>query len=115
MDTDSTRYASIFPPRRWPRTDTHTLKGPSLLLLPPIFHALYSDLGTSLESHLDLIKCDPNYVVHFHDGESVVLSTDRAQLRAEVERFEGVEGGEALEGFLTYVQRGSFQSPGLHH
>ncbi|GHJ85905.1 hypothetical protein NliqN6_2307 [Naganishia liquefaciens] len=80
-------------------------QGPSLLLLPPIFHALYSDLGTSLESHLDLIKCDPNYVVHFHDGESVVLSTDRAQLRAEVERFEGVEGGEALEGFLTESSR----------
>jgi phytoene desaturase (3,4-didehydrolycopene-forming) len=78
-------------------------QGPSLLLLPPIFHRLYSDLGTTLQQHIDLIKCEPNYVLHFHDGEKVVLSTDRVKLRSEVERFEGPEGGDGLEGFLAYV------------
>lgn len=81
-------------------TQRNPRQGPSLLLLPPIFRALYADLGTSLDEHVDLIKCDPNYIVHFHDGEKVVLSTDRAQLRREVERWEGVGGGEGLEGFL---------------
>ncbi len=75
-------------------------QGPSLLLLPPLFRDLYKDLGTTLEEHIDLIKCDPNYVIHYHDGEVVTLSTDRAKLRAEVERFEGLEGVEGLEGFL---------------
>lgn len=75
-------------------------QGPSLLLLPPIFRALYADLGTELEEHVELIKCDPNYVVHFHDGGRVVLGTDRVALRREVEKWEGEGGGERLEGFL---------------
>lgn len=78
-------------------------QGPSLLLLPPIFRALYTDLGTTLEEHIDLIKCDPNYLVHFHDGETVELSTDRVRLRSEVEKWEGPEGADGLEGFLQYV------------
>ena len=75
-------------------------QGPSLFLLPPLFRQLYSDLGTSLEEHIDLVQCHPNYVVHFHDGEKVVLSSDRAALAQEVERFEGPGGIEGLEGFL---------------
>lgn len=86
-----------------PRLRRVAPQGPSLLLLPPIFHALYTDLGTTLAQHIDLIKCEPNYVLHFHDGEKVVLSTDRVALRREVERFEGPQGGDGLEGFLTYV------------
>ncbi|KAJ9097337.1 hypothetical protein QFC20_006250 [Naganishia adeliensis] len=85
-------------------------QGPSLLLLPPIFRRLYADLGTTLEQHIDLIKCDPNYLVHFHDGETVELSTDRARLRAEVEKWEGPQGGEGLEGFLQYVTRASYNA-----
>ena len=71
--------------------------------MPTLFHQIYSDLSTSLPDHLDLIKCDPNYVIHYHDGESVELSTDRVKLRKEVERFEGPEGGAGLEAFLTFV------------
>lgn len=75
-------------------------QGPSLFLLPPLFHQLYNDLGTTLDQHVDLIQCNPNYVIHYHDGEKVTLSTDRAKLRQEVERYEGKGGGERLEGFL---------------
>ena len=75
-------------------------QGPSLFLLPPLFHQLYNDLGTTLEKHIDLIQCNPNYVIHYHDGQSVTLSSDRAQLAREVEKFEGKGGAEALEGFM---------------
>ncbi|KAK6910688.1 hypothetical protein I203_104720 [Kwoniella mangroviensis CBS 8507] len=75
-------------------------QGPSLLLLPPLFHQLYNDLGTKLEDHVDLIQCDPNYVIHYHDGEKVTLSSDRAQLGAEVEKWEGKGGSARLEEFL---------------
>ncbi|EIW67392.1 hypothetical protein TREMEDRAFT_34017, partial [Tremella mesenterica DSM 1558] len=75
-------------------------QGPSLVLLPPIFRQLYSDLGTSIEKHVELVQCKPNYTLHFHDGEKVVLSSDRAAMALEVERFEGPEGSERLEGFL---------------
>jgi phytoene desaturase (3,4-didehydrolycopene-forming) len=79
-------------------------QGPSLLLLPSLFRDIYTDLSTDLPSHLDLIKCEPNYVIHYHDGESITLSTDRAKLRAEVERFEGPKGGKGLEGFLSEAE-----------
>nr|XP_018261260.1 uncharacterized protein I303_05696 [Kwoniella dejecticola CBS 10117]OBR83418.1 hypothetical protein I303_05696 [Kwoniella dejecticola CBS 10117] len=75
-------------------------QGPSLLLLPPLFRKLYHDLGTKLEDHVDLVQCNPNYVIHYHDGEKVVLSSDRAQLGAEVEKWEGQGGAARLEGFL---------------
>jgi phytoene desaturase (3,4-didehydrolycopene-forming) len=68
-----------------------------------MFEQIYKDLSTSLPEHLDLIKCEPNYVIHYHDGESLELSTDRVRLRKEVERFEGESGGEGLEGFLAWV------------
>ncbi|GFZ49305.1 Phytoene desaturase [Saitozyma sp. JCM 24511] len=75
-------------------------QGPSLLLLPPLFHKLYHDLGTTLEDHLQLVQCHPNYVIHYQDGEQVVLSSDRAQLGAEVEKWDGPGGARRLEGFL---------------
>nr|XP_019011290.1 uncharacterized protein I206_03387 [Kwoniella pini CBS 10737]OCF50071.1 hypothetical protein I206_03387 [Kwoniella pini CBS 10737] len=75
-------------------------QGPSLLLLPPLFRQLYHDLGTNLEDHIDLVQCNPNYVIHYHDGEKVILSSDRAQLGAEVEQWEGEGGAARLEDFL---------------
>ncbi|WVR07350.1 hypothetical protein IAU60_004391 [Kwoniella sp. DSM 27419] len=75
-------------------------QGPSLLLLPPLFHQLYNDLGEKLEDHIDLIQCNPNYVIHYHDGEKVTLSTDRAKLGAEVEKWEGKGGAARLEAFM---------------
>jgi phytoene desaturase (3,4-didehydrolycopene-forming) len=63
------------------------------LLLPHIFRATFADLGTSLEEQgVDLLKCEPNYVVHFHDGKSLVLSTELSAMKAEVEKWEGKDG-----------------------
>lgn len=42
-------------------------------------------------------------MIHYHDGEKVTLSSDRAQLRQEVEKWEGPGGGEKLDAFLAYV------------
>ena len=39
-------------------------------------------------------KCEPNYHVHFGDKESMLLSTDSAVMKTEVERFEGKDGYE---------------------
>ena len=79
-------------------------QGPSLLLLPRLFRQIYEELGTSLDQHVELVQASPNYIVHFHDGERIVLSSDRALLAKEVERFEGREGVDGLEGFLRYVR-----------
>jgi phytoene desaturase (3,4-didehydrolycopene-forming) len=50
---------------------------------------------------VELVKCEPNYNVHFHDNISVTLSTDLAKMKEEIERFEG-EGG--FERYLAFLQ-----------
>ncbi|TKA26041.1 Phytoene desaturase [Salinomyces thailandicus] len=77
-------------------------QGPSLLLLPRLFHQTFADLGTSLVAEgVELRKCEPNYRVHFGDGEVFTLSSDVALMKREVERWEGKEGFERYLGFLA--------------
>ncbi|KAI8808801.1 phytoene desaturase [Cladochytrium replicatum] len=39
--------------------------GPSLLLMKPIFDRVFEELGEKMEDHVRLVRCDPNYIVHF--------------------------------------------------
>lgn len=67
--------------------------GPSLLLLPKLFHEAFEDLGTTMEAEgVKLARCSPNYQVHFHDQTSFELSTDLTVMKREIERFEGPDG-----------------------
>lgn len=52
-----------------------------------------------------LVKCDPNYKMHFHDDVSFQLSTDLSQMKSEIERFEGKDGFERYLGFLQESHR----------
>ncbi|SCV70131.1 BQ2448_1525 [Microbotryum intermedium] len=79
-------------------------QGPSLLLLPKMFEETFVDLGTTMEREgIQLVKCNPNYKVHFGDGESFTLSSDLVQMKTEVERFEGEKG---FQGFLKFMLEG---------
>lgn len=81
-------------------------QGPSLLLLPQFFHQTFKELGTSLEAEgVELIKCEPNYLIHFHDGHKVELSSDLAIMKREIERWEGKEGFERYTSFLAESHR----------
>jgi phytoene desaturase (3,4-didehydrolycopene-forming) len=81
-------------------------QGPSLLLLPRFFHETFEDLGTSLDAEgVKLVKCEPNYNVHFHDDTSFKLSTDLSIMKEEVERFEGTDGFERYLSFLQESHR----------
>ncbi|KAJ3160278.1 hypothetical protein HK101_000932 [Irineochytrium annulatum] len=74
-------------------------QGPSLWLMPKVFEETFASVGERLADHVDLMKCDPNYVVHFADGRRLTLTTDIPRLKDEVEKFEpGAFGG--LLGFL---------------
>ncbi|KAF2265414.1 phytoene dehydrogenase [Lojkania enalia] len=97
-------------------------QGPSLLLLPHLFHETFHDLGASMEEEgIKLIKCEPNYKIHFHDGVTFHMSTDLTTMKAEIERFEGKDGFYRYLSFLqeshrhyelsvTYVLRKNFYS-----
>jgi phytoene desaturase (3,4-didehydrolycopene-forming) len=74
-------------------------QGPSLLLLPRLFHQTFAELDTSLEAEgVKLVKCEPNYNIWFGDGGKFELSSDLAVMKREVERWEG------REGYVRYLQ-----------
>ena len=86
-------------------------QGPSLLLLPRLFHEVFHDLDTSLEAEgVELLKCEPNYNLWFGDGESFELSTDTARMKQEIEKWEGIDGFERYLGFLQESHRHYEQS-----
>lgn len=76
--------------------------GPSLLLMPGTYAAAYTDLGERMEDHLDLIRVDPTYRVHFHDGSSLELTSDLLHMR---EQLETIEPG-SFEAYLNFVAEG---------
>ncbi|CAD0019249.1 unnamed protein product [Aureobasidium pullulans] len=75
--------------------------GPSLLLLPRLFHKTFADLDTTLEAEgVHIVKCEPNYNMWFGDGEKFQLSTDLALMKEQVERWEGKDGYSRYLSFL---------------
>ncbi|CAM1502217.1 Fc.00g042010.m01.CDS01 [Cosmosporella sp. VM-42] len=81
-------------------------QGPSLFLLPRLFHETFTDLDTTLaDSGVDLLRCQTNYNVWFHDGVRFQHSSDLASMRAEIERWEGPEGFERWVAWLKEGHR----------
>ncbi|RWS01598.1 phytoene desaturase-like protein [Dinothrombium tinctorium] len=78
-------------------------QGPSLYLMPKIFEETFRDLGEDINDHLELLKCESNYKVHFHDGNSIQLTCDLPKMCAEIERFEG-EKETTIENFLSFLR-----------
>ena len=76
-------------------------QGPSLLLLPHLFHRTFEELGTSLEQEgVELRKCEPNYNIWFGDGKNFRLSSDLAVMKTEIEKWEGKGGYSRYLDFL---------------
>jgi phytoene desaturase len=76
--------------------------GPTLFLMPAIFAETYAALGQRMEDYLDLVRLDPTYRVHFHDGTHLDLTSDLIQMR---EQLEAIEPG-AFAAFLGYLSEG---------
>lgn len=76
--------------------------GPTLLLMPEIFAETYAELGERLEDHLELLRVDPTYIVHFEDGTAIRMTTDLPVMRAQL---EALEPG-SFTSFLRYLADG---------
>ncbi|BFZ58014.1 hypothetical protein PYCC9005_005072 [Savitreella phatthalungensis] len=63
-------------------------RGPSFYLMPKTFEETFDDLGEDIHEWIDLRKCPTNYIVHYHDGKTLELSTDLTRMREQLERFE---------------------------
>lgn len=78
-------------------------QGPSLYLMPKLFEETFNDLGESVNDHLDLIRCERNYTVHFHDGDKIELSSDLSRMFEEIKRFEG-DDEQTLLNFMDFMK-----------
>jgi phytoene desaturase (3,4-didehydrolycopene-forming) len=87
-------------------------QGPSLYLMPKLFEDAFADLDERIQDHLELLRCDNNYKVHFDDGESVQLSSDLTRMKTELDRVEGPLGFGNFLDFLKethiHYERGTF-------
>ena len=80
--------------------------GPTLFLMPEIFAETYAALGEQMEDHLDLLRLDPTYRVHFHDQTTFDLTAD---LNSMSRQLESIEPG-AFEAFLRFMSEGYLHS-----
>jgi phytoene desaturase len=62
--------------------------GPTLLLMPEVVEETFCALGRRMEEYLTLVRCEPNYRVHFRDGTRLSLGGNREALAREVEALE---------------------------
>lgn len=79
--------------------------GPTLFLMPEIFSETYSALGEKMEDHLNLIKLNPTYRVHFNDETIIDLTTDLNDMRKQLDVIEP-------ESFAKYLK---FLCEGYYH
>jgi phytoene dehydrogenase-like protein len=70
--------------------------------MPEVFAETYHALGERLASHLDLIRIDPTYRVHFHDGSTLDLSSNLESMRSQL---EAMEPG-SFDAFLQFISEG---------
>ena len=76
--------------------------GPTLFLMPEVFAETYAALGERMDDHLDLLRVDPTYHIHFDDGSVFAPTGDLTALKAQV---EAVEPG-SFDGMLRYLTEG---------
>jgi phytoene desaturase len=77
----------------------HFDTGPTLFLMPDIYTQTFAELGERMEDHLDLVRIDPSYRIHFDDGTKLDLSSDMIAMQAQL---EAIEPG-SFNGYLHYL------------
>jgi phytoene desaturase len=76
--------------------------GPTLLLMPEIFRQAYAAMDAEMEDHLDLVRIDPTYQIHFANGRKLSLTSDMNALQSQL---EAIERG-SFAGLLRYLAEG---------
>lgn len=76
--------------------------GATLFLMPEIFAETYEAIGERMEDHLELLRLDPTYRVHFHDGTCFDITADLKSMR---EQIDAMEPG-AFKAFLDFMSEG---------
>lgn len=91
------------------RVDTFTSEGhrfdtgPTLFIMPQVYQAEFSALGSSLDEMLALQRVDPTYHLVFDDGSQLALTSD---MRSMHEQLEAIEPG-SFNSYLRYLEEGN--------
>jgi phytoene desaturase len=62
--------------------------GPSLVMMPEVWHDLFRLVGRRLENYLTLVQCEPYYRLHFADGSALTMTSQLNRLLENLEQFE---------------------------
>ena len=80
--------------------------GPTLFLMPEVFAETYAALGERMSDHLELVRLDPTYRAHFHDGARLDLTYQLPRMREQLDALEPGAFGQFLrfmaEGYTNY-------------
>jgi phytoene desaturase len=79
--------------------------GPTLLLMPEVLADTFAACGRDSADYLSLVRCDPNYRIHFRDGSAVTFTTELVEMGRELER---VEPG-SFTRYLAFLAQGKVQ------
>lgn len=79
--------------------------GPTLLLMPEVLEETFAAVGRRAEDYLELVRCDPNYRVHFRDGSSLTLTSELTTMGRRLEAFEP----GSFERYLSFLSMGRRQ------
>lgn len=78
-------------------------QGPSLYLMPSVFEETFADLGEDITDWVELRKLPNNYKVHFHDGDTIELSSDLTKMKSVIEKYE-TNSNEPFLKFLDFLK-----------
>ena len=84
------------------RDGHHFDTGPTLLVMPLLYDAEFTALGTPMHELLDLQRVDPTYHLVFDNGSQLALTSDMKSMQ---EQLEGFEHG-SFQGLLRYLEEG---------
>ena len=84
--------------------DSHRFDtGPTLLVMRLVYEGEFRALGADLVDRLELRQVDPTYRLVFDDGSQLAITSDRAEMRHQLEL---IEPG-SFSGFSRYLQEGA--------
>ncbi|MBC8507121.1 MAG: phytoene desaturase [Anaerolineales bacterium] len=78
--------------------------GPTLFLMPELYKQVFAELGERIEDHVDLVRIDPTYQIHFDDDTIIRPTSD---LKAMQDQLEAIEPGSFGE-YIRYLNEGRY-------
>jgi len=80
--------------------------GPTIVTLPSVLDAIFSEAGRELGDQLELVELDPQWRCFFEDGSQLDLVADVDEMRTELSDFSEVQGlAEGYRGFMEESER----------